>query len=80
MEKKEIDRSKWSYTKAAAYSGTIGLIVAIAYTVVNFIRLRATEHLGGFIGGTVGQFFLIILGFIIVGVILFAIYRVFNKT
>ena len=79
MEKSEIDRSKWSYTKAAAYSGTIGLIVAIIYTVYNFIRLGVTEPLGGFIGGTVGQFFLIILGFVIVGVILFVIYKALKK-
>ena len=57
MEKIERDRSKWSYTKAAAYSGTLGLIVAIVYTVFNFIRFGVTEPFGGFIGGTIGQFF-----------------------
>jgi len=50
MEKIEIDRSKWSYTKAATYSGTVGLIVAIVYIVYNFIRLGVTEPLGRFIG------------------------------
>jgi hypothetical protein len=79
MEKIERDISKWTYTKAAAYSGTIGAIVAIIYTIINFIRLGVTEPLGGFIGGTVGQFFLIILGFLIVGVILFIIYKAFKK-
>ena len=79
MEKIERDLRKWTYTKAAAYSGTIGLIVGIVYTVYNFIRLGVTELLGGFIGGTVGQFFLIILGFVIVGVILFAIYKALKK-
>jgi len=42
MEKNEIDKSKLSYTKAAAYSGTIGLIVAIVYTAYNFIRFGVT--------------------------------------
>ena len=79
MEKIERDISKWTYIKAAAYSGTIGLIVGIVYTIYNFIRLGVTEHLGGFIGGTVGQFFLIILGFVIVGLILFAIYNALKK-
>jgi hypothetical protein len=79
MEKIEIDRSKWSYRKVAAWSGTVGLIVGIVYTVVNFIRFGVTEPLGGFIGGTIGQFFLIILGFVIVGVILFTIYKFFKK-
>jgi hypothetical protein len=79
MEKIERDISKWTYTKAAAYSGTIGLIVGIVYTIYNFIRLGVTEPLGGFIGGTVGQFFLIILAFVIVGVILFAIYKALKK-
>jgi hypothetical protein len=60
MEKIERDISKWSYTKAAAYGGTIGLIVAIVYTLYNFIRLGVTEPLGGFIRGNVGQFFLIL--------------------
>ncbi len=79
MEKNEIDKSKWSYTKAAAYSGTIGLIVAIVYTAYNFIIIGVTEPLAGFLGGTIGQFFLIILCFAIVGVILFAIYKVVKK-
>jgi hypothetical protein len=79
MEKIEKDIRKWSFTKAAAYSGTIGLLVAIVYTVINFIRFGITEPLGGFVGGTVGQFFLIILGFVIVGVILFAIYKFLKK-
>jgi len=79
MEKIEMDKSKWSYTKAAAYSGTLGLIVGIVYTIINFIRFGVTEPLGGFIGGTMGQFFLIILGFVIVGIILFAIYRFLKK-
>ena len=48
MEKKEIDRSKWSYTKAVAYSGTIGLIVAIVYTAYNFIRIGIQNRLVGF--------------------------------
>ena len=74
-----MNKSKWSYTKAAAYSGTLGLIVGIVYTVINFIRFGVTEPLGGFIGGTIGQFFLIILGFVIVGIILFAIYRFLKK-
>ena len=79
MEKIEMDKSKWSYTKAAAYSGTLGLIIGIVYTVIKFIRFEITEPLGGFIGGTIGQFFLIILGFVIVGIILFAIYRFLKK-
>jgi hypothetical protein len=79
MEKIEMDKSKWSYTKAAAYIGTLGLIVGIAYTIINFIRFGVTEPLGGFIGGTIGQFFLIILGFVIVGIVLFAIYRFLKK-
>jgi high-affinity nickel permease len=79
MEKIEMSKSKWSYTKAAAYSGTLGLIVGIVYTLINFIRFGAIEHLGGVIGGTIGQFFLIILGFVFVGVVLFAIYRFLKK-
>lgn len=57
MEKIEINKSKWCYTKAAAYSGTLGLIIGIVYTVIKFIRFGITEPLGGFIGGTIGQFF-----------------------
>ena len=79
MEKIERDISKWTYTKAAAYSGTVGFLAAIIYTVYNFIRLGVPEPLGGFIGGTVGQFFLIILGFVIGGVILFVIYKALKK-
>ena len=48
-------------------------------SIINFIRFGVTEPLGGFIGGTMGQFFLIILGFVIVGIILFAIYRFLKK-
>ena len=48
MEKNEINKSKWNYTKVAAYGGTIGLIVAIIYTAYNFIRIGVTEPLGGF--------------------------------
>ena len=79
MEKIEIDRSKWSYRKVVAWSGTLGLMVGIVYTVVNFIRFGVTEPLGGFIGSAIGKFFLIILGFVICGVILYAIYRFFKK-
>jgi hypothetical protein len=79
MEKIEMSKNKWSYTKAAAYSGTLGLIVGIVFIIINFIRFGATEPLGGFIGSTIGVFFLIILGFVIVGVVLFAIYRFLKK-
>jgi hypothetical protein len=47
MEKIEMNKSKWSYTKAAAYSGTLGLIVGIVNTVIKLIRFGITEHLGG---------------------------------
>lgn len=57
MEKIEINKSKWCYTKAAAYSGTLGLIIGIVYTVIKFIRFGITEPPGGFIGGNIGQFF-----------------------
>lgn len=80
MEEIEIDRSKWSYRKVAAWSGTIGFIVAIVFTLYNFIRFGlSTEHWGGLIGGTIGQFFLIILGFVVCGVIIYTICRFFKK-
>jgi hypothetical protein len=47
MEKIETDRSKWSYVKATAWSGTLGLIVGIVYTVVNLYDLELLNLQGG---------------------------------
>ncbi|MFA5102007.1 MAG: hypothetical protein WC525_02525 [Candidatus Thermoplasmatota archaeon] len=79
MEKNEKEKRKFTYTKPAAWSGTLGFLVAIVYTVYNYFKSGVTEPLGGFIGGTIGQFFLIILGFVVVGVILFVIYKYVKK-
>ena len=49
MEKIEMSKNKWSYTIAAAYSGTLGLIVGIVYILINFVRFGVIEPLGGFI-------------------------------
>jgi hypothetical protein len=61
MEKIKRARSKWSYVKVAAWSGTLGLTVGIVYTVVNFIQFGNTQHPGGFIEGIIGQFYLLFL-------------------
>ncbi len=80
MEKHEINTSKWSYTKAAAWSGTIGLPVAVVYALYNFMRFgERNEPWGGLLGGIIGPFFLIILGFVVVGVILFGTYKFIKK-
>jgi len=78
MEKIDVNKNKWSYRKAAAYSGTLGLIVAVVFTIYNLINGVQTETWGGLIGGTVGQFFLIILCFVVIGVLIFTLYRIFR--
>jgi len=58
MEKIEIDRSKWNYRKVAAWSGILGIIVAIIYIAYYINRFGEHNELWqGLLGGTIGHFF-----------------------